>query len=331
MPIAAPSTTLAMIQKKVRRLTRSPSTSQLSDDDLNDYVNTFVLYDMPSSLKLTSFYTTFSFYCNPYQDRYVTDDPFVFGSELDNFRNKYIAVFDPIYIDGVRASFSQNRNEFYSSYPLNTVKEKLGTGDGITTAFGATITQRPFMQNNVTIVSVGINDNGLVLVDIPSSNVAGYLVKPGTTISLGTINYVTGVYAFDFGLAPKAAASVEAQIAHYNPQRPTSLLYFNNEFTLRPIPDKPYKINMEVYARPTYFMETTDAPYLEQWWQYIAYGAAKKIFEDRSDMESIQLIVPELKSQENLILYRTINQQSSNRVATIFDYQSGSSEVNNGI
>jgi hypothetical protein len=59
-------------------------------------------------------------------------------------------------------------------------------------------------------------------------------------------------------------------------------------------------------------------PELSQWWQYIAYGAAKKIFEDRMDMESVQLIMPEFKKQEALVNRRTIDQLSKERASTIY-------------
>ena len=62
-------------------------------------------------------------------------------------------------------------------------------------------------------------------------------------------------------------------------------------------------------------------PQLSQWWQYIAYGAAKKIFEDRMDTDSLQMIMPEYKNQERLVERRTIVNAASERTATIFTEQ----------
>jgi hypothetical protein len=75
---------------------------------------------------------------------------------------------------------------------------------------------------------------------------------------------------------------------------------------------------MEVYVRPLELLAAGQSPELEEWWQYISYGCAKKIFEDRMDLESVQMIMPEFKKQENLINRRTIVQQTSQRVATIY-------------
>ncbi len=71
-------------------------------------------------------------------------------------------------------------------------------------------------------------------------------------------------------------------------------------------------------------MSTGQSPVLKEWWQYIAYGAAKKIFEDRMEMESVQMIMPEFKTQERLCLRRTLVQYANERTATIYTESSGS-------
>jgi hypothetical protein len=79
---------------------------------------------------------------------------------------------------------------------------------------------------------------------------------------------------------------------------------------------------MEVYIRPTQLLAANQSPQLEEWWQWIAYGAAKKIFEDRMDLESVQQIMPEYKKQESMMIRRTIMQLANERVATIYTEQS---------
>jgi len=80
---------------------------------------------------------------------------------------------------------------------------------------------------------------------------------------------------------------------------------------------------MEAYMQPTELMNLTDTPQYKEFWQFIAYGAAKKIFEDRSDENSIREIMPEFINQEILINRRTIVQQSSERAQTIYANQPG--------
>jgi hypothetical protein len=86
---------------------------------------------------------------------------------------------------------------------------------------------------------------------------------------------------------------------------------------------------MEVFVQPAELLNAGQVPELSEWWQYIAYGAAKKVFEDRMDIESIQSIMPEFKQQELLIQRKTLVQLTSQKAATIFDNQDGTRSNNN--
>lgn len=324
MPINPPNSTLAAIQQKVRRLTRSPSQSQITDDDLNNYINTFVVYDFPEQLRTFQLRRPFKFWCNPFQDVYVTDTSLPTTDPLYNFQNKYITVHPPVYVAGFQAFYTQSRTQFFGVYPfVNSISSIGQVGNGVTTAFAGSIQNSngaPVLQGNVLFDSIGTTGQGLALIDI--ANIPfdgnGILVVPGTTASLGTINYITGAFSFNFPSAPASGAPINSQVYVYQPAMPMAVLYYNNQFTLRPVPDQPYQINLEVYARPTYLMEENSQPELEEQWQYIAYGAAKKIFEDRMDMDSVQMIMPEFKTQERLCLRRTIVQNTNERVSTIY-------------
>jgi len=324
MPINPPNSTLAAIQQKVRRLTRTPSQAQLTDDDLNNYINTFVVYDFPEHLRTFQLRRPFNFWCDPFVDVYNTDTSLDPSNPLYNFQNKYITVHPPVYIAGYQAFYTQSRTQFFGIYPFVNQISSIGiSGDGVATAFSGTLANTqgyPVLQGNVLFSSVNSSAQGLALVDIANSpfDGSGILVVPGTTASLGTINYITGAYSFNFPTAPAAQAPINSQVYAYQPTLPVAMLYYNNQFTLRPIPDQPYQINFEVYARPTYLMATDQTPELEEQWQYIAYGAAKKIFEDRMDIDSVQLIMPEFKMQERLCLRRTLVQNKNERTATIY-------------
>jgi hypothetical protein len=104
---------------------------------------------------------------------------------------------------------------------------------------------------------------------------------------------------------------------------PQAVLYYQDTFTLRPVPDQPYRVNLEAYITPTVLLDNDVAPDIQQWWQYIAYGAAKKIFEDRMDLDSVQQIMPEYKKQEQLVIRKTIVQYTNERTATVYTEQTG--------
>ena len=318
--------TLEQIRTKVRRLTRSPSTTQLSTSDIDSYVNNFILYDFPETLRTFDLRTKLTFFTSPYVDTYQTntvnaDDP------LYNFKNKFTTIHPPAYVAGYQVMLSQSQEQFYNAYPNLNNSEIVGTGDGITTFFTGTLAAKPIVPNEVTFTSIDPNGVGLVLVDEPIydpvtglQTLTGNLITPNTLFSHGTINYLTGVYAITI-TTPALGQSIYCQAVPYVPARPMSILYFEDKFIVRPIPDMPYRVEMEAFIRPTELLNATDEPILAQWWQYIAYGAAKKVFEDRMDMDSLQLIIPEYKHQERLINRKIIVQQSNERVSTIFTEQ----------
>lgn len=334
------NSTLAAIQIKVRRLTRSPSDSQLTTAQLNEYINTFVLYDFPEHLRLFNLHETFSFYTNPFIDVYgPSNDP---NNVLYQFDQKYLTINPPIYVAGYPAFYTQSRAELFNIYPkIDSIASSGSVGNGATLTFTGYInTSQSFVPSNLTqqicilrndvlFSSIDINGNGLSLIDYPISPTIGNLYIPGTTPTSTVIqdlnnyiNYVTGQYVVTFPTAPAAGTNINSQVCLQTISRPSAVCFFDSKFIVRPVPDQPYKIDMEVYVRPTELL-SEQSPKLQEWWQYIAYGAAKKVFEDRMDLESVALIMPEFKKQEALINRRTIVQNTNQRVATIYTQQTG--------
>ena len=88
------------------------------------------------------------------------------------------------------------------------------------------------------------------------------------------------------------------------PGRPYCLLFWNNEFTIRPIPKLIHRIDVEIYLTPVKFMLSNDNPILRQWAKYLAYGAAIDILFDRQDTDGVAQLTPMLDKQEALVLER---------------------------
>ena len=368
-------TSLLAIQQKVRLITRSMSTAQLSDAQLNQYINTYVLYDFPETLRLFNLKTTFSFYTLPFIDTYsTTTNP---ASPLYNFTNKYLTTDSPIYIAGYNALYSQSREQFYGIYPLvNSIASIGTTGNGILNTFSGVINSQQanvpqgstqfatLLQNNVLFYSIDSNANGLGMQDSPminsstgnptnwgllynalatNENPYDAVLNPNgipvfelpNTYSLvngipavsgfpttNYINYITGQFVVTFATPPAAGIAINSQTVPVNPAIPQALLFYDGQFIVRPVPDQTYRVDMEVWVQPTELLGQGQSPELEEWWQLIAWNAAKKIFEDRMDYDSINMIMPSLKEQENLVLRRTIVQQTTQRVSTIYSEQS---------
>lgn len=353
MPITPPTNTLEAIQIKVRRLTRSPSIAQLTDDDLNNYINTFVVYDFPEQLRMFNLRTTFTFICNPFQDEYFTDELSFAGAttnQLYNFQNRYISIADPVYIAGYHSFYTQSREQFFAIYPkINFISSIGPRGNGVKTQFSGFINFQQalsnlppnsnlpaaILKNQVLFSSVDSANFGLALQDVPLvdpntgfQSVLGNLYTPSnlpttvpTTLELNPvnfINYLTGQFTITFDFAPKDGVMINSQTVPTVTSLPQSLLYYDNRFTLRPIPDQPYRIQFEAYQRPTALLQLNQAPQLEEWWQYIALGSSIKILQDRLDMDTVNLLMPEFKVQERLCLRRTLVQYSNERTATIY-------------
>lgn len=358
------SPTLTQIQQKVRRLTRKPSENQLSDADLNNYINTFVLYDFPEHLRTFNLRTSFTFYTNPGQDVYNTDQVSFAGATnniLYNFQNLYLSVADPVYIGGYQQIYLQSRAQFYGIYPLLNSISQVGSGDGTVGPFSGVVNsmqafipnsnfnqQISLLQNNVTFstmavsaLTLGTQIEGQTKVDVPvvdpvtgfktnfgnlyDPNDATYrnaLNRPPTIPNpFNFINYLTGQFTVTFPYLTQPGSPINAQTVPQALAMPQALLYYANQFIVRPVPDQAYPVNFEVFQRPTALLADNQAPELEEYWQYIAYGAAKKIFEDQMDLDSVQKIMPEYMVQESLVLRRTIVQNTNQRTATIYEQQ----------
>lgn len=325
---------LNAIRTKVRRLTRSPSESQLSTAQLDQYINTFILYDFPENIRLFSLRTLLTFYTQPGVDVYETNT--IPNDPLNNFKNKYIAVHPPVYLAGIQGFYTQWRDVFYGYYPqTNTISDTLLRGNGGTGPFSSLVIQPPpvrpplpfILQRSVNFNVVDTSGTSMIMVDTPISNTVGNLRPPGvalvapfdTTVDPNNnINYVTGRYTVTFPNPTQVQAPIWFEGILYQPGKPLAVLYYDDKFTIRPVPDKTYAIQFEVDIRPTELLAAGASPYLEQWWQYIAFMGAKKILEDRMDIDSVQLILPACKEQENLVLRTTLTQQANERTVTIY-------------
>lgn len=329
---------LNAIQLKVRRLTRNPSEQQLSNVDITEYVNTFYQYDLPEELRLFSLKSTLSFFTEANVDTYSNNQVNVPG--LANFLEDYITIDNPVYCAGQPIYLSQSREEFYGYFPQTSYRATIGTGDGAETQFLGNL-QTSVIQGSISFVSVDSDNNSMVLVDAPlafntSPTFDGAVYDQNDlTTPIGQVEYLApGAFTVNFPAAPGPQANIQVQYLPYVASLPTMILYYNNQFTVRPVPDRPYKITMDAYIKPIAFLSQDNNtqptnPVLNQWWQYLAYGAAKKVFEDRGDYEGVAQITPEFQRQEDLVLRRTLVQRSTRQAATIWN-QNGYGPAWNG-
>lgn len=152
--------------------------------------------------------------------------------------------------------------------------------------------------NTAVISGVGI----IATYDLVSS--IGILTGNGS----GTINYVTGAFSATFNTAPASTATIYDKYQAYEPARPQGVLFYNNVFTFRPIPDQVYAITMQGYINQIQLAFDSDTPLATEWGQLIVYGTSLEIFSARGDLVAYNNYYPIMKRYENVALGRTVQQ-----------------------
>lgn len=342
--------TLADIRTKVRRITARPSVTQISDAEIDNYINTFYRFDMPEHLRLQNL---------RYNHQFTTTANI---PVYDFPRDLYLTEMPPVFIAGYQSYMTQSRENFFRINPtLNFLQQSVYTGNNTTgpytgqflintpitpgfkpnppgayTANAANLIAAQFLNWNIVVSALGTPDPisgippSLTLID----DGLGNLVSPtdtGTTavtgfVIRGSVNYLTGaisINATGFTSAVPTGNAINVQYIPYVASRPQSVVFYQDQVYLYPIPDQAYTVSFEAYKYPTALTVPGESPQLQEWWQMLAYGAADKIFADNADFESLQKFRPLLEEQMKLALRRTIVQYTSERTATIYSEQTG--------
>lgn len=328
---------LQMIIAKVRRLTGSADPFQLPDvPDLtnpysvgiSDYINSFYLYDFPAQYRALKLKDRYTF------DTIVGIDTYTFDSE------HYTTVEQPCYCAKREIALF---NDPWSFYALNfnwQYQNNFATGGGVTGPYNGLTSAKPILRsiNNNPNLNVNPNyaasrvQNILITANISNGvtlNVTddglGNLIGDCLTTSPanGTINYGTGqITNLNFTQAVPAGNPIQIQYNPFQASIPLSILFFQNQFTLRPVPDRGYTIELIAYRQPSQALANTPAfsgsPELSEWWECIAVGAAKKIYEDRLDSDGVAMMDKMLAERYSSAITRTWAQLGKQRVNTIF-------------
>lgn len=278
--------TLLDIINKIRNITGTPSTDQLTNAQITDYVNNYYAFTMPFELKEQVQLEPLSFNALPNQMTY-------------SFPGTFLTDQPMAYADGMPLIFYQDQDIFYQDWPQQYITDNLFTGNGIISTFATSLQSPPIVAGSCIIT-----DGTQIAQDDGTGGFTG-------NVTAGTINYITGVFSVTFTNPPAASATIYAKYIGYEVARPQGVLFFNNIFTLWPIPDQVYIILMQGYINPTQLVNNADTPTFPEWGQLLAYGASLDIFSDRGDLQKYNETYPLLKRFENVALGRTVQQYQS--------------------
>lgn len=342
------NTNLSTIRTKIRRITGRPSTSQITDAEIDQYINTFYLWDMSEHIKMESLRYNFQF--TTQANVPVYDLP----------TDTYLTTMPPVFIGGYQCYMTQSRQNFFRNNPeIQFLQQQVYTGDGTNgsggTYTGQFLTNFPIIQGfkpnppgafsnslatdiaakflnwNVIISASGAPDpiSGVAFQFTLVDDGQGNLFAPTDASTVpantrGSINYITGaisINALGFTGNIPVGNPINVQYTPYVASRPQSVMFFQDQIYVYPIPDQAYTVSFEAYKYPTALINSTDNPQLLEWWQMLSLGASLKIFEDNADFENYQKYRPIFDEYMRLSLRRTIVQQTSERTSTIYDEQ----------
>lgn len=297
--------TLADIRTKTRQVSGRLSQSELTNDEVDDYINRYFQFEFPAEVKLNRNYSWYEFNTTKNTASY-------------DFSENYSNFVPEATIDRRQLEFYQDPDAFDRDNPYNVSRFSTWTGDGATTAFANTYTaQAPFLPGSVVVDDT---------VEVFSDNGSGVLT--GNLGGTGTVNYTTGAVAVTFNTAPTNGQVIQASFIRYQAGTPVSVLMYNNQFTFYPVPDRAYRFRIKAwglaYVKPetgankTMFTTSSDKPLQEEWGPAIAFGAARRIASDFGEMDRYAELTALYKEQINYILTRTHIDLESTRALPMF-------------
>lgn len=340
---------LSEVIKYVRRIIKQPNSEDISDNTIGDYVNRFYIYDLPGRVQLFDLKTTYTLELTPYVDQYNAPVSYLNGAAVVPTYSTYVT---PAYVDGYQIVMQQSHDQWMKLFPNRVMNQFQENGTGSPGPYTFNLYEPPVVQghrdlniqpsgntinpagaqeglltSNVYVTAIDSSGNLNVAQDDPVSATTGNLIQydplnPSNAPSVvGTVNYSTGAISVTFLYTIPSTSEINSQSIPYTAGRPQAVLFYNNTFSFRPIPDKPYVFTIDATYNPAAFLNTADAIPYRFMAEYIARGTARKILQDYGDVEQIALYEPFFKEQENYVLRKTYRQNSNTRAASIYQGQ----------
>ena len=319
-----------------RRIIKSPSDQSISDQTILDYINRFYIYEMPERLQLFELKRQYTF--ETQRNIFMYQAPFFFD---DNGVNTGIPMYQtfrpPAYADGIEMGYYQSNDQFYRIFPEFVQNVVPFQGDGTAGPYTTTLSRTPILRGftddldhlepYVFVTGVDATGTQQYIVDdgegllLNSDSSLQPIIVGGDPDEAGTVDYVTGEMTFEFNQAIPSTNDINIQSSPFSSGFPRLMQFFNNIFKLYPVPDRPYKIQIDANITPAQFLDSASSVPFAYMSEYFARGAARKILTDNADYDQFAFYEPLFREQENLVLRRTTRQRAVERTPTIFSAQ----------
>lgn len=334
VPVAPANTTLAGIETDVREYVGISSQAILPNAVIDQEVNYFYTANIPESIKLDQLKCVYTFYTLPFVDRYPIDV------------NQYQSLREPVFVDGLRAAYYKDRLQFYAWWPPVRTYLQPAMGDGTTKTFNFTVQATPIVRTTFMVSStdatgfqlIGADDGGGQnlsgnILQVFTNNLGNQtppfpptsplppnpLPNPPYSNIIGQVNYATGQVSITWPTPPAAGQILYVNFYAPTSGRPNSVLFWNNEIIIRPVPKRSHQITLEAYQTPIQFLNSTSQPFLTNFKRYISLGVAMNLLERMGDNGRKNELQPAFEAAEGRVLERQANEEIGQANATIFN------------
>lgn len=293
--------TLSKMQNKIRLLTGRFTSAEISNEELRTRINQFYTLIFPAEVKLEQKHVYYQFTTTANQAYY--DFPL---TSYTNFQ-------PPATCNNLNMLWYQDPTYFFEVNPLQYTFLTPWTGDGSTVTFNTSVTGFPIYPGTVTIT-----DNVELFEDTNQDWTTSNVIIAGSLGGTATVNYSTGSISVTFFTAPANGQNIYFNYVVFAATRPQSILVYNNQFQLWPVPDQAYIIKMKAYSVVDELVNATDTPFLNEWGECICYGTAKSLLADYGELDGYAEMDVLYKEQLRYVLARTNQNLLNIRAAPSF-------------
>lgn len=333
---------LQNIEEKIRILACAGNSLQVTTQDILKKLDSFYSNDLPNDLKVLKLQDVYTINTIQNVDTYPFD-----------FQN-WTILKPPAYCEKIQIPLFQNRESFYTYNFNSQFLQTFDSGDGTTGPYSG--------QTQGTPITRSVNNNPMVSTPTASTQVfpAGYpptftthnisrvqniLIGANTATgtlhvtddgagnligdcTTGTIDYQTGIISnLTFTENVPAGNPINIHYIQSVTGQPFTILYYQEQITLRPVPDQAYTVEIMGMRRPSSVLlgltsyttpDESGIPEMTDWWELCAFGVAKKYYQERLDMDGVQMMDIFLEEQIDKARSTTSAQLGKRQIDTIF-------------